>query len=74
MLNEEYWESTSRWTVKSGVGFVGFSTLSVSSSPKEAIDYIKGLMLAGVRYELVCEKATPLKEVAWRNLLPFYGI
>lgn len=49
---------------------MGFSTLSVSSSPKEAIDYIKGLMLAGVTYDL----ATPLKEVAWRNLLPFYGI
>lgn len=49
---------------------MGFSTLSVSSSPKEAIDYIKGSMLAGVTYDL----ATPLKEVAWRNLLPFYGI
>lgn len=46
---------------------MGFSTLSVSSSPKEAIDYIKGSMLAGVTYDL----ATPLKEVAWRNLLPF---
>lgn len=49
---------------------MGFSTLSVSSSPKETIDYIKGSMLAGVMYDL----ATHLKEVAWRSLLPFYGI
>lgn len=56
------------------MGFVGFSTFSVRSSPKEAIDYRKGSMLAGVRYELAPEKATPLKEVGWRNLLPFSGI
>lgn len=55
------------------MGFGGSSMLSARSSLKEAIDYRKGLMGAGVRYELAHKKAT-LKEVAWRNSLPFYGI
>ena len=53
---------------------MGFSTLSVRSSPKEAIDYTKGSMPARVRDELARKKATPLKEVVRRITLPFYGI
>lgn len=71
---EEHWQSASGRTVKSGAGFVGFSTLSVSSSPKEVVYYTEGSMLARVRQELARKKAASLKEVTWRNLLPFHGI
>lgn len=50
--------------MKLGVGFVGFSTLAVRSSPKEDIDYIKGSTLPGVRYEPVRRKVTSLKKLA----------
>lgn len=49
---DEHWQSASRQTVKSGAGSVGFSTHSVSSSPKEVVYYIESKVLAKVRQEL----------------------
>lgn len=49
---------------EAGSGILGFSTLSVRSSLKEDIDYIKGSTLPGVRFEPVRRKVTPLKKLA----------
>lgn len=42
--------------MKSGVGFGGFSTFSVRSSPKEAIDYGKGSTLRESEMSLHMER------------------